>query len=185
MGRDTAQTERILMRLVNTSSLDSRVRQSRRRVFPRHPCFERVLSCCLCHCCTQNSLFLQSLCIAHGSGAPGFSVLIHGSTTCRQLKSCLRNRSISRMEPCRKDNDKGQRNSWQRPNNLQEAVHYSNNWSHRHAYSGQAEDVHGSATGMDNPGNSRSRRLHVPTHSRMRDVFELAKTEGIGSCGQQ
>ena len=35
--RDTAQTERILMRLVDNSSPDSRLHQSRKRVFPRHP----------------------------------------------------------------------------------------------------------------------------------------------------
>ena len=35
--RDTAQTECILMRLVDTSSLDSRLHQSSKRVFARHP----------------------------------------------------------------------------------------------------------------------------------------------------
>ena len=96
-GRDTAQSERILVRFVDTSPLDSRLHQSRKRVFPRHPCFELVLSCCLCQCCTHNSLFLLSPYFAHGSGAPGYSVLIHGSTSCRQVMSCLRDWSISRM----------------------------------------------------------------------------------------
>ena len=41
-GRDTAQTERILMRLVDTSSLDSRLHHSGKRVFARHPCIEPV-----------------------------------------------------------------------------------------------------------------------------------------------
>ena len=56
-------------------------------------------------------------------------MLIHGSTLCRQLKSCLRDWSISRMKPRRHDNDKVQRNRrWQRPDNEsssypQEAVH--------------------------------------------------------------
>ena len=60
------------------------------------------------------------------------------------------------MKPCRQDNDKVQRNRrWQRPNNVssrypQEAVHLPVNWSHRHAHTGQAEDVHWSASGMDN-----------------------------------
>ena len=62
--------ERILMRLVNTSSLHSRLHQSRKRVFPRHPCFEPVFSCCLCQCCTQNSLFLQSLHFAQNPQNP-------------------------------------------------------------------------------------------------------------------
>ena len=35
--RYTAQTERRLMRLVDTSSLDSRLHDSSKRVFPRHP----------------------------------------------------------------------------------------------------------------------------------------------------
>ena len=128
-GRDPAQTERILMRLVDTSSPDGCLHQSRKRVFPRHPCFEPVLSCCLCQRCTHNSMILLSPYFARGSGAPGYSVLIHGSTSCRQLKSCLRDWSISRRKPCRQDNDKGQRNRrWQRPNNVssscpQEAVH--------------------------------------------------------------
>ena len=41
-GRDTAQTERILMRLVDTLSLDSRLHHSGKRVFARHPCIELV-----------------------------------------------------------------------------------------------------------------------------------------------
>ena len=44
-------------------------------MFARHPCIELVLSCCLCQCCTHDSLFLLSPHFAHGSGAPGnFSV---------------------------------------------------------------------------------------------------------------
>ena len=162
--RDTAQTER--MRLVNTSSLDSRLHQSRKRVFPRHPCFEPVLSCCLCQCCTQNSLFLQSPYFAHGNGAPGFSVLIHGSTTCRQLKSCLRDWSISRMKPCRQDNDKGQRNKRWRPNNVsssypQEAVHPPRQLesSTRALWASRRRSRVSHRNGQ--PGNSRSRRLRV------------------------
>ena len=42
--RDTAQTERILMRLVDTSSLDSRLHQSSKRVFARHPCSMEITS---------------------------------------------------------------------------------------------------------------------------------------------
>ena len=41
-GRDTAQTERILMRLVDTSSLDSRLYHPGTGVFARHPCIEPV-----------------------------------------------------------------------------------------------------------------------------------------------
>ena len=41
-GSDTAQTERILMRLVDTSSLDSRLQHPGKRVFARHPCIELV-----------------------------------------------------------------------------------------------------------------------------------------------
>ena len=59
--RDTAQTERILMRVVDTSSLDSRLHQSSKRVLPRHPCFELVPSCCLCQCCTHNYFFFDFL----------------------------------------------------------------------------------------------------------------------------
>ena len=57
---DTAQTECVLTRLVDTASLDSRLRHSRKRVFARHPCIEPVLSCCLCQCCTHESSFLLS-----------------------------------------------------------------------------------------------------------------------------
>ena len=126
-GRDTAQTERILMRLDDTSPLDSRLRHSG-KVSARHPCVEPVLSFSLCQCCTHDSSFLLSPYFAHGSGAPGYSMLIHCSTLCR-LKSYLRDWSISRIKPCKQDNDKVQRNRrWQRPNNVsssysQEAVH--------------------------------------------------------------
>ena len=65
-GRDTAQTERILMRLVDTSSLDSRLHHSGKRVFARHPCIELcLLSCCLCQRCTHDSSFFQSPYFAH------------------------------------------------------------------------------------------------------------------------
>ena len=164
--RDTAQTERILMRVVDTSSLDSRLHQSSKRVLRRHPCFEPVLSCCLCQCCTHNSLFLLSPYFAHGCG-PGYSVLIHGSTSCRQLKSCLRVWSISRMKPCKLDNDKGQRNRrWQRPNNVsssypQEAVHLPRQLesSTRALWASRRRSLVSHQNGQ--PGNSRSRRLRV------------------------
>ena len=42
---DTAQTERVLTRLVDTASLDSRLHQSSKRVSPQHPCDEIVPSC--------------------------------------------------------------------------------------------------------------------------------------------
>ena len=166
-GRDTAQTKRIRMRLVDTSSLDSRLHQSRKRVFPRHPCFEPVLSCCLCQCCTHNSSFLLSPYFAHGSGALGYSVLIHGSTSCRQVKSCLRDWSISRMKPCRQDNGKGQRNRrWQRPTNVssscpQEAVHLLRQLesSTRALQASRRRSRVRHRNGQ--PGNSRSRRLRV------------------------
>ena len=64
-GPDTAQTERVLMRLVDTSSLDSRLHHSGKRVFARHPCIELVFSCCLCQCCTHDSSFLLSPYSAH------------------------------------------------------------------------------------------------------------------------
>ena len=45
---------------------------------------------------------------------PGFSLEIQGSTLWRQLRSCLRDWSISRMKPCKQDNDRRQRNRrWQ------------------------------------------------------------------------
>ena len=158
------------MRHVNTSSLDSRLHsrlhQSWKRVFPRHPCFEPVLSCRLCQCCTQNSLFLQSPYFAHGSGAPGETV-IHGSTSCRQLQSSLRDWSISRMKPCRQETDEGQRNRrWQRPNNVsssypQEAVHLPRQLesSTRVLWASPRRSRVSHRNGQ--PGNSRSRRLHV------------------------
>ena len=49
----------------------------------------------LCQCCTHDSSFFPSPHFAHGSGAPDYSVLIHGSTLCQQLKSSLRDWSIS------------------------------------------------------------------------------------------
>ena len=42
---DIAQTERVLTRLVDTASLDSRLHQVEQRVFPQHPCIESVPSC--------------------------------------------------------------------------------------------------------------------------------------------
>ena len=127
-------------------------------MFARHPCFEPVL----CQCCTHDSSFLPSPHFAHGSGAPGYSVLIHGSTLCRQLKSCLRDLSISRMKPCSQDNDKVWRNRrWQRPNNvsssyLQEAVHL-----HRQLES--LTRAHRASRSQRNgqPRNSRSRHSRV------------------------
>ena len=75
-GRDTAQTERILMRLVDTSSLDSRLHHPGKRVFARHPCIELasfvVVSAIVARTiCTHDSSFLLSPYFAHGSGAPG------------------------------------------------------------------------------------------------------------------
>ena len=164
-GRDTAQTKRILKRLVDTSSLDSRLHHSGKRVFARHPCID--LSSCLCQCCTHDSLFLRSPHFAHGSGAPGYSVLIHGSTLCRQLKSCLRDWSISRKKPCKQDNDKVQRNRrWQRSNNVsssypQEAVHLPRQLesSTRAHWASRRRSLVSQRNGQ--PGNSRSRRLRV------------------------
>ena len=61
-GRDTAQTKRILMRLVHVSSLDSRLHHpgEKKKNFARHPYIESVLSCYLCQCCTHDSSFLLS-----------------------------------------------------------------------------------------------------------------------------
>ena len=44
---DTGQTERVLTRLVDIESLDSRLHQSSKRVFPQHPRVESVPSCVL------------------------------------------------------------------------------------------------------------------------------------------
>ena len=41
-GRDAAQAERILIRLVDTSSLDSRLHHPGKGVFACHPCIELV-----------------------------------------------------------------------------------------------------------------------------------------------
>ena len=69
-GRDTAQTERILMRLVNTSSLDQ-----------GKECFHVIhvlLSLLSLPMLYAQLDVLQSPYFAHGSGAPGYTVLIHG-----------------------------------------------------------------------------------------------------------
>ena len=116
---------------------------------------------------THDSLFLLSPHFAHGSGALGFSVLIHGSTLCRQLKSCLREWSISRMKLCRQDNDKVQRNRrWQRPNNVsssypQEAVHLPSQLesSRRAHWASRRRSLVSQRNGQ--LGNSRSRHLRV------------------------
>ena len=143
------------MRLVDTSSLDSRLHHSGKRVFARHPCFEPVFSCCLCQCCTHDSSFLLSPHFAHGSGAPGYSVLIHGSTLCRQLKSCLRDWSISRMKPCRQDNDKVQRTS---------------TLGKPKTFTGQPAEW--------TTWQFTFKAFACATHARMRDVFELATRKG-------
>ena len=51
-------------RLVDTSSLGSRLHHSGKRVLARHPCIEFIRSCCLCQCCTHDSSFLLSCHIA-------------------------------------------------------------------------------------------------------------------------
>ena len=169
------------MKLVDTSSLDSRLHHSGKECL-RVTC---LFSCCLCQCCTHNSLFLLSPYFAHGSGAPGYSELIHGSTLCRPLKSCLRDWSISRKKPCRQDNDKGQRNRrCQRPNNvsssyLQEAVHLPRQLesSTRAHWARRRRSLVSHRNGQ--PGNSRSRRL------RVRRTQEFGDTGRFGSCDQQ
>ena len=52
---DTAQTERVLTRLVDTASLDSRLHQSSRRVFHNIHVLSLSILCCPCPCCTHNS----------------------------------------------------------------------------------------------------------------------------------
>ena len=159
-------------------------------MFARHPCFELVLSCCLCQCCTHDSPFLLSPHFAHGSGAPGYSVLIHGSTLCRQLKSCFRDWSISSMKPCRQDNDKVQRNRrWQWPNNVsssypQEAVHLHRQLESSTRAHWASRTVHWSASGIDNLA------IHVQGirgcgASEDARSLRLVDTERHSSCGQQ
>ena len=165
-GCDTAQTERILMRLVDTSSLDSRLHHPGKRVFERHPCIEPVsdvvVSASVARTIRHSFWVLTSHMVAEL-----LAVLIHGSTLCRQLKSCLRDWSIPRMKPCRQDNDKVQRNRrWQRPNNVsssypQEAVHLprqleSSTRAHR---ASRRRSLASQRNGQ--PDNSRSRRLRV------------------------
>ena len=136
-------------------------------MFARHPCIELVLQCCLCQCCAHDSSSLLSPYFAHGCGAPGYSVSIHGSSLCRQLKSCMRDWSISRMKPCRQDNDKVQRNRrLQRPNNVsssypQEAAHLPRQLeaSTRAHWASRRRSLVSQRNGQ--PGNSRSRRLRV------------------------
>ena len=152
-------------------------------MFPRHPSSGLVRSCCLCQCCTHGSSFFPSPHFAHGSGALGCSVLIHGSTLCRQLKRCLRDWSISRMKLCRQDNDKVQRNRrWERPNNvssrnLQEAVHLPRQLESSTRALGKPKTF----TGQPAEWTTWQFTFKVfacATHARMRDVFELATRQG-------
>ena len=58
------------------------------------------------------------------------------------------------------------------------------NWSHRHAHTGQAEDVHWSASGMDNLA------IHVQgvcvCDARKNEIcVRVSDTERLGSCDQQ
>ena len=81
--------------------------------------------------------------------------------------SCFRDWSISRMKPCRQDNDKAQRDRrWQRPHNVscsypQEAVHL------RRQLESSTRTLQASRSRLPvrhrngQPGNSRSRRLRV------------------------
>ena len=150
-----------------------------------------LVSCCLCQCCTHDSSFFLSPYFAHGRRAPGFSVLIHGSTLCRQLRSCLRGWSISRVKPCRQENDKVQRNRcWQRPNNVsssfpQEAVHLlrQQESSTRAHWASRKRSLVSQRNGQ--PGNSRSRRLRVRRTQRNERCVRVSDTERLGSCDQQ
>ena len=61
---------------------------------------------------------------------------------------------------------------------------YPVNWSHRHAHTGQAEDVHWSASGMDNLA------IHVQDvcvcYARKNERrFRVGDTERLGSCDRQ
>ena len=79
---DTAQTERVLKRLVDAASLDSRLRQSSKRVFHNiHvlSLFHPVLSLPVLH--THNSSWFLGSHLAHGNSAVGYSELIHGNTS--------------------------------------------------------------------------------------------------------
>ena len=161
---DTAQTERVLTRLVDTASLDSRLHQSSKRVFHNIHVLSMLFLARVARTTLRGTLASH---FAQGGGAVGRSTLIHGSTLCRQLKSCLRDWSISRMKPCRQDNDKVQRNKrWQQPNNVsssypQEAVHLHRQLesSTRAIWTIRRCSLVSHRNGQ--PGNSRSRRLRV------------------------
>ena len=82
---DTAQTqtERVLTRLVDTASLDSRLHQvciSQATRVSLHNIHELTLFHPV-SCCTHNSSWFLGSHFAHGGGAVGCSTLIHGSTS--------------------------------------------------------------------------------------------------------
>ena len=73
--RDTAQTERILMRLVgHLVSRQPFASVKQKECLHLIHDMTPVPSCCLCQCCTYNSLSFLNPYFAHGTGAPGCSV---------------------------------------------------------------------------------------------------------------
>ena len=111
-------------------------------------------------------------------------MLIHGSTLCLQVKSLLA-RSVNleneavqarqRQGSAEKGVGSGQP-TYPAVVLRKQCTHHVS-WSHRHAHTGQAEDVHRSASGMDNLA------IHVQgfacaTHPRVRDVFKSATRKG-------
>ena len=182
--RDTAQTERILMRLVSTSSLDSRLHQSRKRVFPRHPCFEPVLSCCLCQCCTQNSLFLLSPYFAHGSGASGFF-----SVDPRQYNMSTTEELLARLVNLKNEAVQVR----QRQGSAEQALAAAQQRIQQLSSGGSAPTVTIGVIDTRTLGKPKTftgqpsewttwqftfKAFACATHSRMRDVFELATRKG-------
>ena len=81
MEPDTAQTERVLTRLVDAASLDGRLHRSSKRVFRNiHvlSLFHLVLSLPVLH---ANSSWFMGSHFAHCSGAVGCCTLMHVSTS--------------------------------------------------------------------------------------------------------
>ena len=86
-GRDTAHTERFVMRLVDTLHLSTAVCIIQgKECFARHPSIEFILSSCLCQCCTHDSSFLLSPYFAHNVGQHSQHAVNFSKSTWYQIK---------------------------------------------------------------------------------------------------
>ena len=144
---------------------------------PHHPCIESVPSCVVLARVARTTLrgsWVHTLRMV-AEQLVGYNTPIHGSTSSRQLMSCLRGWSISRMKGCKNDRDRVI---------LRRRCNQHVSKSHRYTHSWQAEVVHLSNNRMDNMA-SQVQGLRVRSASEDEGSLRPCYTEGLRACGQQ